>query len=263
MAKFSISTLSTEELSDSRLTQLFDAAKVGYENFSFEELDVIFEVAKANRKLFPSINIAETKDRAASYMVRWVNNYYMGIQNVPSKRQARPRTTCSDPIISTIVKVAKDFDDEGAKAAEISHILFMSAENVQGGLLEEYIAGQAKPYGWIWCAGEVLHAIDFCNSNGSALLQVKNKHNSENSSSSSIREGTTIEKWHRLGVRTERGKKYPRYMWEELNVIINTHKTKDSDTEGNELPPCAMSEDTYTQYIKDVISKNKTIISDE
>lgn len=263
MAKFSISSLSTEELSDSKLTQLFVAAKTGYENFFFEDLNVIFEVAKANRKLFPSINIAETEDKAAAYMVRWVNNYYMGIQNVPSKREASPRSTCSDPIVSTIVSTAKGLEEQEIKAAEINHVLFMSAENVQGGLLEEYIALQVRPYGWIWCAGEVLHAIDFCNSDGSVLLQIKNKYNSENSSSSSVREGTTIKKWYRLGVRTQNGKKFPKYKWEVLNEIIDTYKTKDIDESGEKLPQCNMNETLYSEFIKTVIAKNKSIISDE
>lgn len=262
MAKFSISSLTTEKMPDEKLTQLYEVAKKQHKDFSFDDLDRIFEVAKTNRELFPNINVIE-KDKPAAYMVRWVNAYCNGIQNVPSKRKALPRSTCSDPIISTIVKVAKDLDEEEANAAETSHILFMCAENVQGGLLEEYIAKQVRPYGWIWCAGEVLRAIDFCNTNGSALLQVKNKYNSENSSSSSIREGTTIEKWYRLDVKTIKGKKYPKYMWEELNDIINTHKTKSVDADGKELPICNMSEDSYTQFIKDVISRNKAIISDK
>ena len=59
-------------------------------------------------------------------------------------------------------------------------------------LLEEYISISVRPYSWIWCNGNVLRAIDFCSSDGSILLQIKNKSNTENSSSSSIRTGTNI-----------------------------------------------------------------------
>lgn len=262
MAKFSISSLSTESLSDEKLTQLYATAKKAYKDFSFKDLDIIFGVAKTNRDLFPSINIAETEDKSSAYIARWVANYYNGIKNVPSKKSASPRSTCSDPIVSVIVGAAKDFKEAEISSAETNHILFMSAENVQGGLLEEYIATQVKPYGWIWCAGEVLRAIDFCSANGSVLLQIKNKYNSENSSSSSVREGTTIEKWYRLGVRTKKGKKYPKYMWDELNAIINKHRTTAVNSEET-IPKCNMTETSYAEFIRSVVAENKSIISDK
>lgn len=263
MPKFSISLLTTEEMSDEKLTQLYETAKKEHKDFPYEDLDIIFKVAKANRHFFPSINIAGTDNKPEVYMVRWVGAYRNGIQNIPSERKALPRSTCSDPIISTIVKVAKGLKEEEIKAAEINHILFMSAENVQGGLLEEYIASQVKAYGWLWCAGQVLRAIDFCNSDGSLCLQIKNKYNSENSSSSSIREGTPIQKWYRLDKEDQDGKIYPKYMWAKLNDIINTHKTKNTDAAGKELPKCCMSEEAYVQFVKQAISRNNDIISGE
>jgi hypothetical protein len=79
----------------------------------------------------------------------------------------------------------------------------MAAENVTGSLLEEYIATVMEPLGWIWCSGKMIKASDFIrfpakNTGKPHLLQVKNRSNSENSSSSSIRKGTTIDKWYRL-----------------------------------------------------------------
>ena len=102
----------------------------------------------------------------------------------------------------------------------------MSAENIQGNLLEEYIAQKVRPYGFIWCEGNVLRAIDFCNTDGSLFLQIKNKSNTENSSSSNIREGTSIEKWYRLGTRTQAGKRLPDYKWHILNNFINQNRQK-------------------------------------
>lgn len=84
-------------------------------------------------------------------------------------------------------------DETFAARMAAYHNLFMSAENIQGNLLEEYISVSTRPYGWIWCNGNVLRAIDFCSSDGAVLLQIKNKSNTENSSSSAIRTGTTIE----------------------------------------------------------------------
>jgi hypothetical protein len=78
----------------------------------------------------------------------------------------------------------------------------MGAENLVGDLLERYLASVLEPHGWIWCSGAMVKAVDFIlppSTSGGAwrMLQVKNRDNSENSSSSAIRAGTEIEKWHR------------------------------------------------------------------
>jgi hypothetical protein len=83
----------------------------------------------------------------------------------------------------------------------------MAAENVTGSLLEEYIASVMEPLGWVWCSGKMVKASDFIKfpsvqTGKPHLLQVKNRSNSENSSSSAIRKGTTIDKWHRLEAET-------------------------------------------------------------
>ena len=82
------------------------------------------------------------------------------------------------------------------------HRQAMASENIIGHLLERYLAETVEPYGWIWCAGSTIRAVDFMipnedNPSTWRLLQVKNRDNSENSSSSAIRSGTLIEKWFR------------------------------------------------------------------
>jgi hypothetical protein len=133
----------------------------------------------------------------------------------------------------------------------------MSAENIQGNLLEEYISLEIRPYGWIWCNGSVLRAIDFCSMDGSILLQVKNKSNTENSSSSAIRTGTTIKKWYRLGTQTKNGQKLPSYKWGLLNDIINSHVVTEI------APDCNMTEESYQEFLRLITSKNTQIISDK
>jgi hypothetical protein len=54
-------------------------------------------------------------------------------------------------------------------------------------------------------------------------MQVKNRSNSENSSSSQVRLGTKIEKWHWVDART--GK----YMWQDLNNKYATNKFSEDD----------------------------------
>jgi hypothetical protein len=76
----------------------------------------------------------------------------------------------------------------------------MGAENLIGNLLERYIASELEQNGWAWCAGSLVKSVDFIrrHEDGSwYVLQVKNRDNSENSSSAAVRIGTTIEKWFR------------------------------------------------------------------
>ena len=221
------------------------------------DLDLLFAVACNHQDRFPGINLQGTQTPEL-YIERWVKNYYDAINNPPSQRIANPKSACTDPAIKVIVKAAQGLSEEAASFGEYTHNLFMSAENIQGNLLEEYIASKARPYGYLWCRGNVLRAIDFCHTDGSFFLQIKNKSNTENSSSSNIREGTTIEKWYRLGTRTRGGIKYPDYKWSILNTLINAHKT-----EGFNLPLCNTSEEDYQTFLRDKASSNHSMITNQ
>jgi hypothetical protein len=90
-------------------------------------------------------------------------------------------------------------ESELERAVEL-HNLSMGAENLIGDILERYIASVVEKQGWVWCSGSVVKAVDFIHKKKDgewAALQVKNRDNSENSSSSAIRKGTTIDKWFR------------------------------------------------------------------
>ena len=93
----------------------------------------------------------------------------------------------------------------------------MSSENIQGLLLEEFLAEQLGEYGWHCCWGESVRHVDFCNVNGS-LLQVKNRSNSENSSSSRVRINQLIEKWYRVDAGTGL------YRWSYFNEKYDTDR---------------------------------------
>ena len=130
------------------------------------------------------------------------------------KRQARnfsdarkpsaptPPSTIPDEMVSVILVSYFGISERDIEKTKREHMLSMGAENMVGNLLERYLAFVLEPKGWIWCSGSVVRAVDFIKppiaQNGSwRLLQVKNRDNSENSSSSAIRIGTTIEKWFR------------------------------------------------------------------
>ena len=89
--------------------------------------------------------------------------------------------------------------------AELKHI--NKRRNLAEKLEPSGRSGGRSPYsesyyaGWIWCSGTSVKAVDFIHydekNNEWNLLQVKNRDNTENSSSSKIRDNTTIKKWFR------------------------------------------------------------------
>ncbi len=111
-------------------------------------------------------------------------------------------TTVPDEMVSVILNEYFDIEESQLERVKQEHSLSMGAENLVGELLERYLASVLEPRGWIWCSGAMVKAVDFIkppgqNQSNWRLLQVKNRDNSENSSSSAIRVGTTIEKWFR------------------------------------------------------------------
>lgn len=117
----------------------------------------------------------------------------------------KPPSTVPDPLVSFILNVYFSVDEGRLEDAKREHQWAMAAENMVGDLLERYIASILEPEGWVWCAGSVVKAVDFVKplERGDwVALQVKNRDNSENSSSSAIRNGTKIEKWFRTFSQT-------------------------------------------------------------
>lgn len=248
-------TIADEVIDKDVLRKYFKAAKKTYGLADKSDLDYVLEVALKDKQHFPGINSSECNTQE-TYIDRWVKGYCDAMNNKPRQRVASPKSACSDPAIEVIVRSTQGYTEAQAKNGVKDHNLFMSAENIQGNLLEEYIALRIRPYGFIWCAGNVLRAIDFCNTDGSLLLQIKNKSNTENSSSSSIREGTSIQKWYRLGTRIQNHIRVPDYKWSSLNVLVNTHKT-----EGKELPPCNMTEADYEAFLSRAAAVNHNLIT--
>ncbi|QSJ15041.1 SinI family restriction endonuclease [Nostoc sp. UHCC 0702] len=111
-----------------------------------------------------------------------------------------PPSTIPDEMVSIILNKYFEVPYEKLEEAEKLHRLSMGAENIVGDLLERYVATVIEPHGWIWCSGSIVKAVDFIypdNKNVWQSLQVKNRDNTENSSSAAIRKGTEIKKWFR------------------------------------------------------------------
>jgi hypothetical protein len=137
----------------------------------------------------------------ATYMKGYVRRYY---NDRAEKLGLREVQTCQDPAINVILEAFADLKDFSTVTDH--HRQSMAAENLLGKLLERYIAARLEPYNWIWCAGNTVRSVDFLykdkGSNSFFALQIKNRSNSENSSSSAIRKGTSITKWHRIDANT-------------------------------------------------------------
>ncbi len=119
-----------------------------------------------------------------------------------------PPSTVPDEVVSVILHQYYNVEEDRLEDIKRTHSLSMAAENLIGELLERYLATLLEPKGWVWCSGSVVRAVDFIQPPTAGgvwqLLQVKNRDNSENSSSSAIRHGTTIKKWFRTFSRTGR-----------------------------------------------------------
>jgi hypothetical protein len=156
--------------------------------------------------------------------------------------QPTPPTTIPDPIVSFILNVYFGLPDADLERAKHEHKLAMAAENMVGDLLERFLASILEPKGWVWCAGSTVKSVDFVkptkNPKGWFALQVKNRDNSENSSSSAIRAGTIIKKWHRTYSRT--GK-------------TNWHNFPDEPLRAN------LSEEEFQAFVKSYLEALKTV----
>lgn len=127
----------------------------------------------------------------------WAEKFVRGRE---IKAPSLPKTK-ADPIVTQILEQHFGLSANGLMDAIQTHFNAMAAENKIGSLLEAYLASQLEPKGWIWCSGETVKSIDFLYIDKQGIfhpLQVKNRDNSENSSSAAIRKGTAIKKWHRF-----------------------------------------------------------------
>ena len=116
----------------------------------------------------------------------------------------------------------------------------MASENLIGALLEEYIANNVIDKGWANCWGSKILATDFVSVRGERL-QIKNKTNTENSSSNKIRAGTNIEVWHRFNANT--GETY----WQKLNATIGQD--------------CNLPEDAFREFAIKAIKNNPEMLN--
>lgn len=135
------------------------------------------------------------------------HSFVEGRKLMPLKQ---PQTNI-DPLVFEILHYYFGVPSQQLELGKVLHLQAMVAENSVGLLLERFIASVLEPHGWIWCSGSTVRAVDFICPQPLLLVQVKNRDNSENSSSSAIREGSQIQKWFRMY-----SKYYERYNWDQF-----------------------------------------------
>ena len=170
----------------------------------------------------------------------FVHKFIRGFQNRASKRVSNPLATMPDPMIDHIIEARLPGSD--LETMRIGHRISMSAENILGSILEEYIHSKIVKFNWSCCWGNAIKAVDACSIEGK-LLQIKNRSNSENSSSSAIRDGTNIIKWYRIDARTGKTN------WDDLCSIIGKEKI--------------FSEDDFKHFCIKLIKTNPAALSVE
>ncbi|WP_088233116.1 SinI family restriction endonuclease [Bacillus cereus] len=248
--KGSFEYLLKEGLTKKQAKAAFDAVKIQVVNTYYQNnLSKMFNFALDNdTSLFTVLSFEENDDlekMAKEYLIKWCKGYERDRDNPALKR---PLKTYGEEDAALIERIASNTqaDEKTINNYMLGHLLFMSAENMNGSILEEYLAEVLEPYGWIWCAGATFRAIDFCHlGEETILLQVKNKYNTENSSSSAIRSGTTIKKWNRLSrPRAATGKYKPLPNWGKLRELVHANKNLE----------LMLTEEKYLEYI----SKNST-----
>lgn len=141
-------------------------------------------------------------------------------------------STIPDEMVSVIMEKAYGYTSQECKKIKIEHQYSMCAENCVGNLLERYLDSRLRLSHWNWCCGEFVKAIDFIGKNTDGewiALQIKNRDNSENSSSSAIRDGTRIQKWFRsFSKDTIKGR--PSFTnWKKLPSLMQGYNLNEDD----------------------------------
>ncbi|MBE9046350.1 SinI family restriction endonuclease [Pleurocapsales cyanobacterium LEGE 10410] len=186
-----------------------------------KDIEIIFTACCDNLDLAPQLG--GKNDDEKQVIAKWISKYWNAYNQRISTRVSNPPGTVADSIVKTIIATKlSHLNDRELSKIIYAHRLSMSAENILGLLLEEYLHNNLTDYGWYFAWGDTVKSVDFCHEDG-RLLQIKNRSNSENSSSNKVRSGTEIEKWHRVNART--GK----YMWENLNNKYATNKFSEED----------------------------------
>ena len=209
-------------------------------------IDYVCNVCCGNPEIAPDMNSGKKRNllSAEECMKTWVERFLHGYNERISQHTSKMPGTVPDDAVNIIIKAGlPKLSDKQVSEIIYAHRLGMSAENILGLLLEEFLFEKLSPAGWAMAWGETVKHVDFCHKDG-RLLQIKNRSNSENSSSSKIRDGKPIEKWFR--VNANNGK----YQWEKLSEIVGSNIT-------------GLNEEEFQKFITRTLKQNPAALAIE
>jgi hypothetical protein len=210
-----------------------------------KQLNTVAKVAFSDKSFLPDLGFPKRIDKGvfseiplAVYVEKWAGKYVAAFNNRPSVRAGKESKTKPDTVVKEILGCILYQEEQSTlDALERGHSLIMTVENLVGDLLEEYLSVKLVDYGWACCWGSTVISVDMCKSDPMQLIQIKTSDNSENSSSSKVRKGTSIQKWAR-----RRSRKKDDFKWPELESILNCG--------------CSLSEDDFRKFCKKVLTQN-------
>ena len=209
-----------------------EVRNIAEESYSLEE------IKESGFLIVASVWLQQNPNALRTDVFKFVEKFFLAFSHRPSKRTSGKMTTVPDKLIDNLIEVRiKSFTPDDVALIRFGHRLSMGAENIIGLILEEYIHTKVLKYGWATCWGSCIKAVDLCNKNGD-LIQIKNKDNTENSSSDKIRAGTTIQKWYRLSSRTGQTE------WGSLNTMLGIPASD------------KLSEEEFIQFARAVVIMN-------
>lgn len=180
-----------------------EAIGVAWTRFAPQFREVI-RVLNAHPELRPSMR---GRSRGLVSEAEYLRHLAARFAEAREPRSPEPPATVPDQLVGHVLESYFGIAKSDLARINETHQLSMAAENIVGDLLERYIASVLEPRGWAWCAGSTVRSVDFVRpasrSEPLILLQVKNRDNSENSSSSAVRDGTPIVKWFRAFSRRQ------------------------------------------------------------
>ena len=113
----------------------------------------IFKACLLNPDLAP--NIGAKNDTAEKVIEKWLQKYKKGYEHRISLRVSNTPNTTADPIIDIIIgERLPQLNNASIAEIKYAHRLSMSAENILGLLLEEFLAENLLRFSWHCAWGE-------------------------------------------------------------------------------------------------------------
>lgn len=238
------------------LTECWEEVKMDLDNVP-DELNDIFKANLEDLNGFPNIrgtfgHPPVPRENAKKYLEKWANRYLHAKR--PSEHKGEKPKSPYDAVMYEIFSYFEAIGAPNIDEIRRNHEMAMQSEILVGQLLEEYIDSVISKYGWIWCKGDCMRATDFYYPDKKMRLQIKNKYNSENSSSNKIRQGTGIKEWHRLTNQRIPGSDAAKSNWDELRKIV-FEEAGITPNEGDDL-----SEDGFKSFVEKACQSNKNLV---